>query len=115
MLKAEITLIALLCGFTTHPAPAAAQSGQQVIAVFDQAMIEWDPVITQVVSRDGYQVLKSGQLVQTIVDLPAAGSGQAVAPDRQIIAKVQLEPVMTEVGGQVRPGDPWTRLGTVSI
>jgi hypothetical protein len=90
--------------------PAAAD---EQFSIFDSTPIAHDEELEEPVERDGLTVLNFGQTVQATVTLPPLPDDQRDA--RRIVATVRVEPVLTEVRGRLRPGDPWTRVGSVSI
>jgi hypothetical protein len=97
---------------------AAAQSpattpSRQTITVFQDAALEWSESIPDTSQRDGLTILRQGQAVQKVIDLPPLPTNQRDA--RRIIAKVVVEPVPVEEDGKLKPGDPWTRVGAVSL
>ena len=102
------TLAALLaCG----AAAGSAETDRYV--VFDEAAIEFDPGLDDGMRRGDYLVSDMGRMLETTLDLPPAPDNQRDA--RQIVATVTVQPVVTEQGGRPRPGDPWTRLGSVMV
>ncbi|MCI0675604.1 MAG: hypothetical protein L0Y42_07505 [Phycisphaerales bacterium] len=116
-----VAAVCLLCGgaaIAQAPRPAAPEAAkpvaEQVISVFDAVELDWDRAVVGEVERQGHQVLKNGQMVQTKVSLPRDGGGDEPA-DLQIIVRVTLEPVIVQEQGKPRPGDPWTRLGSATI
>jgi len=107
MRRFNLTSWLLLC----LAAPAAA--ADETFTVFESVPIAHDEALTEPVEREGLTVLSFGQTVQATVVLPPLPTDQREA--RRIVATVRVEPVLTEIRGRMRPGDPWTRVGSVSI
>ncbi len=104
-------LSSVLIVLLSRPGTLGAQ--ETVITVFDSARIEHDPELTDGAQRDGYIVLNSGRMIETAIRLPAAPQNHR--DDRRILATVTVKPLSTETHGRRRPGDEWTRLGSVSL
>jgi hypothetical protein len=84
------------------------------IAVFEGVPIEWSATAGPAAAEiDGVERRSGGQSVVRTIDLPEAPANQRDA--RRVIATVEVEPVLVESGGKARPGDPWTRLGSVEV
>jgi len=90
-----------------------AAGADETVTVFESAPIDYDKTTEQPLDREGLTVLGFGQIVQRQVLLPARPDNQRDA--RRIVARVEIEPVPIEKDGKLRPGDPWTRIGSVSI
>jgi hypothetical protein len=88
-------------------------SAQQVVPIFDEAEIAWDKTIADGTQRHGLKMFNGGQVIEATVDLPSLPGNQRDA--RRIIATLIVEPAILEEDDKVRPGDPWTRLGNVSV
>ena len=74
--------------------------------------IRWDEDRPE--RQDGQFVLRfAGQTVTKTVRLPPAPDRPGRTP--RILATVRVKPVYTLVEGKLRPNDPWTRLGSVSV
>ncbi len=91
---------------------ATVAAGESIV-VFDTVPIEFDRGIADRTQRDGYTVGNLGRTVERTVELPPAPQEQHSA--RRIVATVEVEPVLSRVEGGVRPADPWTRLGSVTV
>src|SRR5262245_22644309 len=91
------------------PAPPADES----VTVCKDVPVEYDPNIEEGDVRNGVRYYKSGQVIQVPVDLPKPALDQRDA--RRIVATVTVKPVMTGAGEKGRPGDPWTRVGSVRV
>jgi len=93
----------------------------ETVTVFDQVAISWDQQEYEQLDRkddpgrdvNGLRFYGAGQIVQTTVNLPAAPANQRDA--RRILVSLDINPVITEADGVLRPGDPWNRLGSVCI
>lgn len=94
-------------------APAGRAAADEQFSIFDSALIAYDKEQEEPFERDGLTVLNFGQALQATVLLPPLPADQRDA--RRIVATVHVEPVLTEVRGRLRPSDPWTRVGSVSI
>jgi hypothetical protein len=109
---ARAALCAQLLGFPGVPA-ARAQPAEQTVVVFRDARLGYDQTVAEPPPRNGYAMLEHGQTAQTTVRLPLAPADQRDA--RRIVASVSVRPVTIERNGSIRPGDPWTRLGGLSV
>lgn len=106
--------IVVLPGMLAAP-PASADTAprEETIVVFDGARIGFDDKLEDPVPREGYVLRQHGQTVEAVVTLPQQPEDPGDA--RRILATVSLRPVRVEQGGRIRPGDPWTRAGSVSV
>ena len=104
-----VCLSGSLCGL------AAAQDAAEpeTVTVFEAVAVDYDETWLDPFEREGVTVLWKGQIVQKTVKLPPAVANQRDA--RRIVAAVHVEPVLTEVAGRLRPGDPWTRIASLSV
>jgi hypothetical protein len=84
-----------------------------VVTIASRAPIERDSAIAEGEEFNGWKRYKGGQEIQATVTLPEAPANQREA--RRIVAKLVVEPVIRREGDILRPADPWTRLGSVSI
>lgn len=100
---------AVLCLHTI----TAAQSKPKTITIFDRAAVAFDPELVDPLKRDDHVVLRNGQVLQRTLELPALPKDMANA--QRITATITVEPVMIKDGNKQRPGDPWTRMGSISI
>ena len=105
-----VILAALLSALAANPGAAAADES---VSIFDAAEISWDRATPDPATRNGLVVLDGGQMLEREASLPPAPVNQRDA--RRIVAVVEIEPILIEDEGKVRPGDPWTRLGAFSI
>lgn len=92
---------------------AAPTVNEQVIPIFDDVPIEFERGLPDGTERNGHRLFKEGQVVQATIDLPKRPANQRDA--QRIIATIHVEPVILEADGKLRPGDPWTRLGALSV
>ena len=81
--------------------------------VFDEAEIRWDPELTDGAQAAGYTIHDDGHSVQRTLEMPRLPADHR--DTQRIIATLIVEPVLIEEEGKIRPGDPWTRLGSVSL
>jgi len=102
----------LTIAVTAWPAQDAT-AGEQTITVFDQAEVHYDAEQLEPVERPDHVELRNGQVVQRTIKLPKLPEDLTHA--RRIVARVSVEPVATRREGKLRPGDPWTRMGSVSL
>jgi hypothetical protein len=102
------------------PAPAlaaAARSGPgstaapRTIRIVEAAPLRWDRN-APLESDHGMVVRFAGQAVERTVELPAFHPPSSTP---RITARVDVQPVLTRDGGGIRPNDPWTRLGSVTM
>jgi hypothetical protein len=111
-----VVMIALICAAPGGAKPQAAEADEQpeVFAVFDEAPIAWDKTLIDNTAVGDCSVFDEGHTVQRTVELPPMPRNQREA--RRIVATLIVEPVLIEDSpGKYRPGDPWTRLGSVSV
>lgn len=94
-------------------AAAGASADDALVTVFDAVPIEYDESLTEPIRRGGHAVRDGGQTVERTVDLPPAPADQRDA--RRIVATVTVAPAMTVAAGRRRPGDEWTRVGSLSV
>ncbi len=95
------------------PLAAAPAAEDRTITVFDEVPIDVDwerPLAYE--SEHGLRRMH-GQSVERTVRLPDPPRHMRDA--RRIIATVLVEPRLIGDGAQVRPGDPWTRLGSINL
>ncbi|MDY7108820.1 MAG: peptide-N-glycosidase F-related protein [Planctomycetota bacterium] len=104
-------LLIVVLGVAAPGFPAAG--AVERFSIFDAEAVSHDPDLEEPVERDGLTVMEFGQKIQATVLLPPPPADQREA--RRIVATVRVEPILTRVGGRVRPGDPWTRIGSASI
>jgi len=105
-------IIASMLAASAPIAVRAAESDTRVV-VFDDVPIEWSAATADGPATDGHELRSGGQSAVRTLDLPEAPANQRDA--RRIIAEVEVEPVLVQAGGKARPGDPWTRLGSVEV
>lgn len=93
-------------------ASAAAPAGE-TIPVFERAELHCMEDQPQWVEDDGYVIRHTTQYVTRTLDLPRIPADQRDA--RRIIARVRVEPIVSDDEAGLRPNDPWTRLGSVAV
>lgn len=98
----------LAAAVVVHRAAADA-----VVPVFASAEIQYDADQRDDVPGDGYAIKDHGQVIERTVTLPPAPAGQRDA--MRITATVEVRPVITGTGSKRRPGDVWTRIGSVGV
>jgi len=112
----------LLTVLVTMANQALAQPpADETFIVLDQVAISWDLEEYERLDRKDdpgrvegdLQFFSAGQVVQAKVNLPAAPANQRDA--RRIVISLDIEPVIIEEDGVLRPGDPWNRLGSVNL
>ena len=81
---------------------ASLATPDEVVQIFESARIEFDPELGD-----------DGRVLGTSVELPAVPGDQRDA--RRITATVTVRSVPTGSGPQERPGDEWTRPGSLSV
>ena len=120
LLAAAATLAVVATSLNVHAAAAAATAADDddnddvVVTIFENAAIEWEPSITEPAKRGDHVVASEGHLVERTIQLPPAPDTQLKV--KRIIATLTVEPAIVAEGeNKVRPGDPWTRLGSVSV
>ena len=110
---AAIVALMLVAPISATPKPSQASEQSEIIPVFDEAAIAWDKTLLDNTTVGEHAVFDEGHAVQRAVQLPPMPRNQREA--RRIIATLIVEPVLLEEEGKFRPGDPWTRLGSVSV
>lgn len=93
--------------------PAVAAPADTVINVFENEAIDWTDTAPEASKRGDIFVLRRGQAIQRVIELPPTPADQRDA--RCIVARLIVEPVTREIDSKTAPGDPWTRLGSVSL
>lgn len=83
-----------------------------IVPIFGGEVIQYDDSIAEGAQRGGHRVFKSGQQIEATVDLPAAPGNQRDA--KRILATLIIEPIVVNESSKLRPGDPWTRVGTLT-
>jgi hypothetical protein len=102
---------ALLAAMTT--ASLAHAQTEQVVTVFNSVHMQWTDEAPLSWQEGDLRYLAEGQAVERTIDLPALPANLRDVAGVAIIVEVQ--PAMTSGDGGNRPGDPWTRLGSVGI
>ncbi len=113
MRKLMLFLIFVLSSLRAPCVSAAAPPSDQIIPVFVDTPIEWDPMLAEGTQRENLKLYNSGQIVETTIELPSSPHDQSNA--RRIMLTCIVEPVVVKQEGKLRPADPWTRLGSVSL
>lgn len=103
-----LLLLAALLGL-----PSVAAAEDQVFTIFDRAEIQWEKDLAEEITQGALVIRNGGQVIETTIDLPDAPADQRDA--RRLTATIEVEPVLVEAEGKSRPGDPWTRLGNLSV
>jgi hypothetical protein len=85
----------------------------EAVTIFRNVTVEFDSSIAEGTRRDGVVLKQNGQLIETTVDLPPLPGDQRDA--RRIVATLTVKPAMVGSGERARPGDAWTRAGSVLI
>lgn len=98
----------IVAGFASAQAPPDV-----IVPVFDEAVIEYDSSLADGSTRDELRVYKEGRVIETTVNLPPPPANQRDA--QRILATLIVDPVIVQEGGKIRPGDPWTRLGSLTL
>ncbi len=106
-------LVMSVLAVVSSSAVGAARPDVHGIVVFDQVEISFDADLVNPQAVDNHVVLRNGQVVQRTIDLPAQPKNLRNA--RRIIAHITVEPILNERNGKLRPGDPWTRMGSISL
>jgi hypothetical protein len=94
----------------------ATRAESRTIAVFDEQPIEFDKTVVDGAPADetgDVRLFRTGQQVERALDLPPFPRDLRDA--QRILATLIIEPVVLETEGKIRPADPWTRLGSVTI
>jgi hypothetical protein len=101
----------------SQPPDEGAETADRIVAVFDEQPIEFDKTLvdgTIAATGDGQvRLFRNGQQIERTLPLPAFPRDLRNA--QRIVATLIVEPEILEVDGKVRPADPWTRLGSVTI
>lgn len=90
---------------------AASVMGEQELVAIDSALLQYDEDLKEGTTREGVVTRNFGQTVEREVELPARP--MTAAAMRRILLVVEVQPI--EEGSTGRPGDPWTRLGNVTV
>jgi hypothetical protein len=94
--------------------PAAiAVATETIVEVFADEPIHWVQERPEIEDPDGHVIRHAEQSVVRTVSLPAPPASQSDA--RRIVAVVEIEPIYSRDDGKLRPNDPWTRLGNVTV
>lgn len=96
-----------------HPSTGGASPDDRIVPVFDEAPIEFDQSLADATQETGYRVFKSGQVIETTLELPFQPPNPRDA--QRLVITLIVEPVILKQDGKLRPGDPWNRLGSVSV
>lgn len=111
-----LTLPIWIAGAVAAAQPQAAprpQGRPTVVAVLEAVPVAFDAEQEEPVQRQGVRITGHGQLLQRTLRLPEAPDDQRDA--QRIVATVTLRPALVEAGRRQRPGDPWTRVGSVTV
>lgn len=99
---------------TEQDTEEASRPTSEEITIFRSEPIGFRQNLPEPSPTDDPRVLQQGQVVERTVELPPAPTDQRDA--RRITAIVDVRPVLMRTRDErVRPGDPWTRLGTLGI
>jgi hypothetical protein len=107
MTRVLAIVMVLLCPVATTLAT------ETTVEVFADEPIHWVEERPEAVDPDGYVIRHAEQSVVRTVSLPSPPVSQSDA--RRIVAVVEIEPIYSRDDGKLRPNDPWTRLGNVSV
>jgi len=118
IMRILLSIIVLLTGTARI---VAAPPPDETVTVLDQVTIAWDQKEHERLDRkddpgrevDRLKFFSAGQIVQAQVTLPARPANQRDA--RRILVSLEINPVIIEENGVLRPGDPWNRLGSVCL
>jgi len=83
-----------------------------IVPIFGNEAIQYDESIAEGSERGGHRIFQSGQQIEATVDLPAAPDNQRDA--KRIVATLIVEPIVVNESAKLRPGDPWTRVGSLT-
>ena len=86
---------------------------EHVVTVFDSVHMQWSDDAQMTWQEGELRYLAEGQAVERTIELPPLPANLRDAPGVTVI--VEVRPAMTTVDGANRPGDPWTRLGSVGV
>lgn len=106
-------ILGLTLTLASMAAAPAAPPEDQIIAVFDEQLVEFDKAMADGTRRDDVRLYRNGQQIERTLRLPASPASPRDA--RRIVATLIVEPVVLEQDDKVRPADPWTRLGSLTI
>lgn len=96
------------------PLQAARLTVAEEVKVFDSVALKHDQTMTEPVEKDGVRYLNLHRAAEKTVALPAAPANLREA--RRIVAIVDIKPVLMQAPDKrVRPADPWTRLGYLTV
>src|SRR5690349_1008200 len=92
---------------------AAAPPADQSVVIYKDVPVEYDKDLPEGTVRKDVTYLRSGQVIEATIDLPMPARDQRDA--RRIVATITVKPIMTGSAERQRPGDPWTRVGSVRV
>lgn len=106
--------LALLVLLSTAAAVVAADTDQIVrVPILRGFSLAYEADLPDAAVREGLTLREQGRMVETVVDLPPMPIDQRDA--MQITATVQIMPSLIQVDGGYQAGDPWPRVGTISV
>ncbi len=109
---ANIAVLAVL--FCSAAARAQVEaSDDRIIPVFDEQSVEFDKDLAEGSLREHVRFLRNGQQIERTIRLPNLPANMRDA--RRIVATLIVEPEVLTDNDLVRPADPWTRLGSITI
>lgn len=85
------------------------------LAVFQEVPLKYDETLLDGINRDGYVLRMDGRMAETVIDLPIAPENHR--DTRRITATVEVMPTLVAADDDdgYLPGDPWPRIGSVSV
>lgn len=99
---------------SSDPIGSTTTADPENITLFSSATLRYNATSNGPIERDGVRYLNAERTAEITLDLPPAPADQREA--RRIMAVVNVRPVLMETPDKrVRPGDPWTRLGYLTV
>lgn len=110
LLSALMLLLLAPGGVAASARPALAED----VTVFDGVALRHDQAMTEPIEENGVRYLNLHRTAEKTLTLPAAPANLRDA--RRIVAIVDIKPVLMQAPDKrVRPADPWTRLGYLTV
>lgn len=116
----------LVCACASASVSHASSDDREprVIAVFDAVALELDRDLPEPAMRDGYVLRSAGRVAERTLMLPGPATELRGTPRITATVAVQprlvhpapgLRPGAAQESRVARPGDPWTRMGNVTV
>jgi hypothetical protein len=94
-------------------AAATTAHADETYPLFERVTLDWDEIIQDPTPRGPHVVRSEGQVLETTIRLPDHPTDQRLA--QRIVAEVRVRPALVETDGRQCAGDPWPRIGSLSV